>query len=143
METVTNYTQAQRIYVNLPVNDVQKSIEFFSSLGFNFNMQFTGETAAAMELGENMIVMMLCHDHFSQFTRKEIADATKTTEVLVCFEVNTREMVDELVQKAVSAGGKLYAEAVDHGWMYQHSFEDLDGHQWEIMFADLSKFPKG
>jgi predicted lactoylglutathione lyase len=86
--------------------------------------------------------MLLTHPKFQQFTKKDIADATKTTEVLIALDAESREKVDELVRKAVEAGGSIYAEAQDHGWMYQHSYADLDGHQWELIFMDESAIPQ-
>lgn len=128
----------ENIFINLPVKDLEKTKAFFSAIGFAFNPQFTNEVAACMILGENMYAMLLSNEHFATFTKKPIADATKATEVLIAFSANSRAEVDEIVQKAVAAGGKLYTESVDHGFMYQHSFEDLDGHQWEIAWMDPS-----
>lgn len=132
---------ATKIFVNLPVKDLQKSIAFFTRLGFNFNPQFTDETATCMIISDSIFAMLLTHPKFKEFTRKDIADATKTTEVLLALEVETRARVDEMVKNALAAGGSTYAEAQDHGWMYQHSFADPDGHQWEILYMDASAFP--
>lgn len=126
----------ENVFINLPVKDLEKTKAFFSAIGFAFNPQFTNELAACMILGSNMYAMLLTHGHFASFTKKPIADATKATEVLIAFSASSREEVDEVVEKAVAAGGKTYAEPVDHGFMYQHSFEDLDGHQWEIAWMD-------
>lgn len=134
---------ATKIFVNLPVKDLQKSIDFFTHLGFEFNPQFTDETATCMVISDTIFAMLLTHAKFGQFTNKEIADATKTTEVLIALDAESREKVDDLVRKAVEAGGAIYAEAQDHGWMYQHSFADLDGHQWEILYMDENAIPKG
>lgn len=128
----------ENVFINLPVKDLEKTKAFFSAIGFAFNPQFTNELAACMILGKNMYAMLLTHGHFAPFTKKPIADATKATEVLIAFSASSRAEVDEIVQKAVAAGGKLYAEPADHGFMYQHSFEDLDGHQWEIAWMDPS-----
>ena len=132
---------AKQIFVNLPVKDLNKSIEFFTKLGFSFNPQFTNEEATCMIVGENIFVMLLVEKRFRDFTKKEIADATKTTEVLIAIDAESKEKVIELVEKATAAGGTIYMDAADHGWMYQHSFADLDGHQWEIGFMDISKIP--
>ena len=133
---------SNQIFVNLPVKDLNKSKEFFTKLGFSFNEQFTDEKAACLIIGENIFSMLLHEKFFKTFTRKEIADAKKTTEVLIAIDAESKEKVDELVKKAIDAGGSIYANPQDHGWMYQHSFADLDGHQWEILFMDESKMPK-
>lgn len=133
---------SKQIYVNLPVKDLNKSVEFFTKLGFTFNPQFTDENATCMIIGENIFAMLLVEKFFKTFTNKAISDATKTTEVLIAIDVESKAKVDEMVKKAKAAGGTIYMEAKDHGWMYQHSFADLDGHQWEILFADESKIPK-
>ncbi len=132
---------AKMTFINLPVLDLKATMNFFTGLGFTFNPMFTGETAAAMVINETTVAMLLIHDHFSQFTQKPIVDAHAQTELLIAMQLDSREAVDTMVEKAVSLGGKRYAEPADHGWMYQHSFEDLDGHQWEVMYADLSKLP--
>jgi predicted lactoylglutathione lyase/uncharacterized protein YndB with AHSA1/START domain len=132
---------AKQIFVNLPVKDLNKSIEFFIQLGFSFNPQFTNEEATCMILGENIFAMLLVEKRFRDFTKKEIADATKTTEVLIAIDAESKEKVIEMVEKAKAAGGTIYMDAADHGWMYQHSFADLDGHQWEIGFMDMSRLP--
>lgn len=126
----------KQIYLNLPVKDLNKSIEFFSHLGFTFNSQFTDETAACMVLGENIYVMLLTEEKFSQFTDRKIADGHQTSEMLIAIDAPSRGAVDEMVNKALEAGGSLYSKPQDHGWMYQNSFADLDGHQWEVLFMD-------
>jgi predicted lactoylglutathione lyase len=125
-----------KIFVNLPVKDLQKSIEFFTKLGFTFNPQFTDETATCMIVGESIFVMLLTHDKFKTFTPKEICDATKYTEVLVCLSSESRNHL--MVQKAVAAGGTTYKEPEDHGFMYGHGFQDLDGHIWELVYMESS-----
>ena len=127
----------KQIFVNLPVKDLKRSMNFFSQLGFTFNLQFTDEKAACLIINEGSIyAMLLTEPMFKNFTKKEIADATKTTEAILALDVDTREEVDEMVKKAVEAGGSVYADPQDHGWMYGHSFADLDGHQWEILYMD-------
>jgi len=133
---------ATKIFVNLPVKNLPKSIEFFTRLGFNFNPQFTDDTAACMVISESIFAMLLTHPKFAEFTRKDIADATKTTEVLIALDAESREAVDNIVKNAREAGGTIYDQARDHGWMYQHSFADLDGHQWEVMYMDISALPQ-
>lgn len=134
----------KQIFVNLPVKDLKKSMDFFTQLGFNFNLQFTDEKAACLIINEGSIyAMLLTEPMFKNFTNKEIADATKTTETILALDVETKEDVDEMVKKAVNAGGSIYSDPQDHGWMYQHGFEDPDGHQWELLYIDESKIPKG
>lgn len=133
---------ANQIFVNLPVADLQKSIAFFSKIGFTFNPQFTDDKSTCMIIGQNIYAMLLVKERFKDFTKKEISDAHKTTEVLLAIDVPTRVAVDEMVRKAIEAGGTTYMEPQDHGWMYQHSFADLDGHQWEMIFMDESLLPK-
>lgn len=128
----------RQIFVNLPVKDIARSMQFFRQLGFDFNMQFTDDKAACLIIGENIYAMLLKEEFFKNFTKKEIADASKVTEVLIAIDVESKAAVDSLVQKAVSAGGAIYTEPADHGWMYQHSFADLDGHQWEIFYSDIN-----
>lgn len=132
---------ATKIFVNLPVKNLPKSIEFFTRLGFHFNPQFTDDTAACMVISESIFAMLLTHPKFAEFTRKDIADATKTTEVLIALDAESREAVDNIVKNAREAGGTIYDQARDHGWMYQHSFADLDGHQWEVFYIDETAIP--
>lgn len=133
---------ASKIFVNIPVKDLQKSIRFFEHLGFSFNPQFTDETAACMVISDSIFAMLLTYPKFQQFTKKDIADATKTTEVLIALDAENREAVQDMVKKALEAGGSTYDDPQDHGWMYQHSFADLDGHQWEVLYMDMNALPK-
>lgn len=125
-----------KIFVNLPVKNLDRSVEFFTTLGYTFNQQFTDENATCMIIGEDIFVMLLVEKYFKTFIKKEIADASKTTEVLICLSADSREKVDEMVNKAVAAGGIVYKEPQDHGFMYVHAYQDLDGHLWEIMWMD-------
>ncbi|MBA3514526.1 MAG: VOC family protein [Pyrinomonadaceae bacterium] len=127
-----------KIFVNLPVKNLNKSIEFFTELGFTFNPQFTDETATCMVVSEDIFVMLLTHEKFKTFTPKEICDATKSNEVLVCLSSESRREVDEMVRKAVTAGGTTYNEPQDHGFMYAHGFQDLDDHIWELIYMEPS-----
>ncbi|OLP18493.1 extradiol dioxygenase [Leptolyngbya sp. 'hensonii'] len=129
---------ATQIFVNLPVKNLNKSIEFFTSLGFKFNPQFTDETATCMIVSEHIFVMLLTEEKFQTFTPKAICDATKSTEVLVCLSSESRAAVDDMVRKAVAAGGTTYNEPQDYGFMYGHGFQDLDGHIWETMYMEPS-----
>lgn len=127
-----------KIFVNLPVKDLKQSIEFFTQLGFQFNPQFTDETATCMIISESIFVMLLTHEKFKTFTPNPICDATKSTEVLTCLSMENRTQVDEMVRQAVAAGGNTYNEPQDYGFMYAHGFQDLDGHIWELMYMEPS-----
>jgi uncharacterized protein len=129
---------ATKIFVNLPVKDLGKSVEFFTSLGYTFNPQFTDETATCMVVSDDIFVMLLTEPKFKIFTPKEICDTSKSTEVLVCLSCESREQVDDMVRRAVAAGGTTYNEPQDHGFMYGHGYQDLDGHIWELMWMDPS-----
>ena len=133
---------ATKIFVNLPVKDLKRSMDFFIRVGFKNNPQFTDETAACMVVSDDIYVMILTHARFKDFTPKAIADATKSTEVLVALSCESRGAVDEMVRKAVAGGGKTYAEPKDHGFMYQHGFQDPDGHIWEIFWMDPKGIPQ-
>jgi uncharacterized protein len=122
-----------QIYVNLPVSDLAKSRVFFESLGYQFNPQYSNDKGACLVLGENLFAMLLTHDFFKSFIDRPIADAKQATGVLVCVSCQDRAQVDALVSKAVASGGSVPRAAVDHGFMYQHAFEDLDGHIWELV----------
>ncbi|AYC32133.1 glyoxalase/bleomycin resistance/extradiol dioxygenase family protein [Pseudomonas cavernae] len=134
---------ATNIFVNLPVKNLDKSVEFFTQLGFSFNPQFTDKTATCMIVSDDIFVMLLTEEKFKTFTPKALCDATKSTEVLVCLSTDSREQVDELVRKAVTAGGATYNQPQDHGFMYGHGFEDLDGHIWELMYMEPSAINQG
>jgi uncharacterized protein len=123
-----------KIFVNLPVADLPRSLAFFKALGYSHNPQFTDETAACIVISESIHVMVLTHDKFRMFTPKAICDTSKETEVLLCLSCESRQQVEDLVRKAVAAGGSTYAEPKDYGFMYQHSFADPDGHQWELVY---------
>ena len=125
-----------QIFVNLPVKNLQQSIAFFTKLGFQFNPQFTDETATCMIVSENIFVMLLTHEKFQTFTPNAICDATQSTEVLTCLSVESRGKVDEIVRKAIAAGGTTYNDPQDHEFMYTHGFQDLDGHIWELVYME-------
>ena len=132
---------ATKVFINLPVKDLNRSMEFFKGVGFSFNPQFTDENAGCMVVSDTIFVMLLKEEYFKTFTRKPVSDATKSTEVLISLDTASRDEVDQVVKKATELGATLYSEAQDHGWMYQHSFADLDGHQWEFAYMDESQFP--
>ncbi len=124
------------IFVNLPVKDLNKSIDFFKQLGFGFNPQFTDANAACMIIGENIFAMLIDEKFFRNFTKKEISDAGKTTEVIVALAVDSREKADFLADKALASGGNFSNEPTDEGFMYGRSFQDLDNHLWEVIYMD-------
>jgi predicted lactoylglutathione lyase len=125
-----------KIFVNLPVESVSRSMEFFSQLGFRCNKQFTNENAACMVISEEIYAMLLAKPFFKGFIKTEIADATKVTESLIALSVDSRAEVDALADKALKAGATTPADPMDHGFMYQRSFKDLDGHHWELVWMD-------
>ena len=127
-----------KIFVNLPVKNLDASKAFFAKLGYSFNPQFTDATAACMVISDDIYAMLLTETRFKDFTPKVISDAKHATEVLVALSCESRTHVQEMVSKAASAGGHIYAESKDYGFMYQHGFEDLDGHIWELMWMDPS-----
>ena len=126
-----------KMFVNLPVKDLGKSVKFFTALGFKFNPQFTDENATCMIVSEENFVMLLVENYFKTFTPKPVSDARKSTEVLICLSADSRQDIDEMVGKAVAAGAATPRPAQDLGFMYQHGFEDLDGHLWELAFMNL------
>jgi predicted lactoylglutathione lyase len=127
-----------KIFVNLPVRQLDKSMAFYEALGFRNNPQFTDETAACMVISEDIYVMLLTYPKFKEFTPKEISDATRTSEVLNCLSRESRDEVDAMVTKATSAGGSTFNDPKDYGFMYAHAFQDPDGHIWEVMWMDPS-----
>lgn len=126
----------QMIFVNLPVNDLDASKKFFTELGYTINPQFSDENAASVVISDTIVAMLLTKPFYSTFTKKEIADATRTSEVLLCLSAESREKVDELIEKAIAAGGTPSDQVQDHGFMYGRAFDDLDGHTWEVMWMD-------
>jgi predicted lactoylglutathione lyase len=126
----------KQIFVNLPVKDLGKTMEFFKKLGFEFNPQFTDENATCMVVNENIFVMLLVEKFFKTFTQKEICVTTKNTEVIIALSTESREKVDQMLENVIKAGGKESRKPQDHGWMYGRSFEDLNGHLWEIIYMD-------
>ena len=130
-----------KIFINLPVKDLPKSIEFFTALGYSFNQQFTDETATCMIISDHIFVMLLTEKRFADFTNREIADAKKSTEVILCLSAESREKVDELVSKAIAAGGSAPMPKQEYPFMYGHGFEDLDGHLWELAWINENYVP--
>jgi uncharacterized protein len=129
---------SRMMFVNLPVKDLSKSVDFFTQLGFEFNPRFTDENATCMVVSEQAFVMLLVEDFFKTFTDKEIADPVTTTEAIFALSAETRQEVDGLVDKAVAAGGRPAGAVQDEDFMYGRSFQDLDGHLWELIWMDPS-----
>ena len=134
---------ATKIFVNLPVKNLSKSIEFFTRLGYTFNPQFTDETATCMIVSEDIYIMLLTEEKFKMFTKKEIADATQSTEAIICLSADSREKVDEMINKALEAGGTTPNEKQENGFMYGWGYQDLDGHLWEVMWMDPGAIKQG
>ncbi|MDX6628202.1 MAG: uncharacterized protein QOH00_448 [Gaiellales bacterium] len=132
MATATSRT----LFVNLGVRDLEASIEFFTKLGFAFDPRFTDEQATCMILSEEAFVMLLVADRFKEFTTKVLCDAGTHTEAILAVSAESREQVDALVDTALDSGGRPANEPMDHGFMYGRSFEDVDGHLWEVIWMD-------
>lgn len=132
--------KAEQIYVNLHVNDLNKSMSFFKEIGFEFDMNFTNEQGACLVLGTNLYSMLLTKPFFKSFVPdREVTDPRKTAGVITCFSVATRKDVDDLLKKVVAAGGKSYHEPEDYGFMYSQGFEDIDGHLWSVVSYEQKK----
>jgi len=138
--TITNAgtrpTTPHKLFVNIPVSDLQRSIRFFEALGFTFNQQFTDATATCMLVGEDAYFMLLTKERFAGFSKRPVGDPRRETSALFALSVNSREEVDAMVNKAVTAGGSHAVDPQDHGFMYGWSFYDLDGHHWEVFWMD-------
>ncbi|HEU4790324.1 MAG TPA: glyoxalase/bleomycin resistance/extradiol dioxygenase family protein [Flavobacterium sp.] len=130
-----------QIFLNLPVKELNKSMDFFSQLGFSFNPKFTDDKAACMIIGDKSFAMLITEEFYKTFTNKAICDASKSSEVLISISVESREKVDEIIAKVIKAGSSEYMVAKDYGWMYHRSFMDLDNHHWEVFFMDESQIP--
>lgn len=128
--------RSRKLFVNLAVRDLKKSMEFFSKLGFEFNPKFTDDKAACMVLSEEAFVMLLSEPFFKTFTKREVCDTARQTEGLFALSCGSKAEVDEMVDKAIAAGGKHAVDKQDHGFMYGWSFYDLDGHHWEVFWMD-------
>ncbi|MFJ9040099.1 VOC family protein [Streptomyces sp. NPDC102406] len=128
----------QMIFVNLAVNDLDVAKKFFTELGYSINQQFTDETGSAVEISDTIVLMLLTKEKYAGFTHKTIVDPTTSSEVLLCLSAESREKVDELVERAIAAGGTEHGEKQDHGFMYGRAFDDLDGHTFEVAWVDPS-----
>ncbi|MEX6689270.1 VOC family protein [Danxiaibacter flavus] len=132
---------ATQIYVNIPVKDLDRSIQFFTALGFMFNPQFTNKNATCMIISEDIFAMLLTEPFFKTFTKKEICDSSKNIEAIMALSVDNKSKVDDIVDNAIKAGGTSPKDTQNDGWMYSRSFEDPDGHLWEIFYMDESDMP--
>lgn len=128
----------QMIFVNLAADDLDASKKFFTALGYELDEQFSDENTASVVIGDTVVVMLHTKQRYAEFTKKEIADSTRTSEVLLALSSESREKVDELVEKALAAGGSVSGETQDQGFMYGRAFDDLDGHTWEVVWMDPS-----
>ncbi|AKJ06522.1 hypothetical protein ATI61_105492 [Archangium gephyra] len=135
-------SNSRKLFVNLPVKDLKRSIAFFTKLGFSFNPQFTDENATSMIISEEAFVMLLNEKRFKDFTRNQICDTRTSTEGLFCLSCSSKDEVNEMVKTAIAEGGRHAMEPQDHGFMYAWSFYDLDGHHWEVMWMDPAAFTK-
>jgi predicted lactoylglutathione lyase len=134
-------SRSRKIFVNLPVRNLDKSIEFFTRLGFAFNPQFTDHTGTCMIISEEAYVMLLTEAKFKEFAKKEICDTATCNEGLFCLSSDSRAEVDALLQSVVAAGGKEAGPPMDHGFMYLRDFHDLDGHHWSTCYVDMKAVP--
>lgn len=132
----------RKMFVNLPVRDLKRSKEFFTKLGFEFNPQFTDDTAACMVISEEAYTMLITEKRFHDFTKKKICDSSTHTETIVAVSAESRQEVESIFAKALAAGGSEAMEPVDYGFMYYRSFHDLDGHHWEVIWMDPSAVQK-
>ncbi len=132
---------SRKIFVNLPVRDLNKSMAFYRALGFSINEQFTDETAACVVISESIYCMLLTHEKFQSFSPLPLADATEVTGQLLALNFESRQEVDEIVTRALASGGSTFSDPKDYGFMYQHSFQDPDGHVWEPFFMDMNAIP--
>ncbi|MDX1457788.1 MAG: VOC family protein [Marinobacter sp.] len=131
----------QAIYVNLPVSNLPKAMDFFQALGFSFNPQFTNDEAAGLVMSDTIFAMLHTPQSFRRFTSKQIVDSQQMTEVLIALQLDSKEEVHALMEKALVAGAREYRDPEDHGFMYGRSFEDLDGHIWELFWLDTEQMP--
>ncbi len=131
-----------KIFINLAVTDLPRAMEFYTAVGFTNNPMFTDDSAAAMQFSEGIYVMLLLHKRFSDFTEKEIADTKRSSAAIYSLELESVDEVNKMADKALNAGARQFSEPKDYGFMQQRSFEDLDGHLWEVFYMDISKFPQ-
>lgn len=130
-----------KMYLNLAVKDLKRAVSFFNELGFSTNQQFTNDKGACIVIGQNINVMLLVEEFYQTFTSKKICDSNTTSEALISISLESREQVDEMINKAVKSGGTDYKREQDYGWMYQKTFLDPDGHHWEVFYMDETQIP--
>lgn len=133
---------SKQVFINLPVKDLKKSMDFYEAIGFTNNPQFTDETAACMVWSDAIFVMLLTHDKLKQFISKTIIDAKQTVGVINAISLESNDEVNAFLEKAIRAGGNEYSEPKDYGFMQQRCVEDLDGNNWEVFYMDMNKFPQ-
>ena len=133
---MTTVAASRKIFVNLAVEDLGRAVDFFTQLGFSFDQRFTDDQATCMIVSDAAFVMLLGRDRFQDFTKKEIADSRTQTEAILALSAESRDEVDEIVGKALAAGGQAANDPIDHGFMYASSFHDPDGHLWEVLWMD-------
>jgi uncharacterized protein len=141
MEPKENNLMSHKLFVSLPIKDLDRTVTFFKGLGFTFNPKFTGENAACMLIGEAAYAMMLVESFFKTLTKKQICDTATHVEGAYGISCETRDEVDAMWTKALAGGGKDGGPPEDHGFMYSRSFEDLDGHHWEVVWMDPKSAP--
>ncbi len=132
----------EQVFINLPVKNLDKTIDFFTQLGYEFDAQFTNENATCMIVNDAISVMLLVEPFFQTFMKKEVCDTARSAEMILALTVESRAEVDAYMDKVLRAGGKEPREATDHGWMYQRSFEDINGHLWEVFWMDPNGVPE-
>ena len=133
---------ARKLFLNLAVKDLDRSVAFFTELGFSFDPRFTDETATCLVVSDEAFVMLLVEGRFTDFTDRELADPTKETEAIVALSAESRDEVDALAEKALASGGSPASDPIDLGFMYTRSFHDPDGHHWELAWMDPDATPK-
>ena len=131
----------KQLFLNLPVKDLNRTVDFFTALGFTFNPDFTDENATCMIVNENAYVMLLLEAYFKTFTAKDVSSTQGSAEAIIAYSVDSREEVDEVVRTALANGGSVSQDPQDYGFMYNHSFQDPDGHLWEVFWMDPAGAP--
>lgn len=130
--------KTRKLFVNIPVRDLKRSVDFFTRLGFTFNAQFTDDKATCMIVSDEAFFMLLVDDRFKDFTTKQICDTSSHQEALFALSTCSRAEVDQILETVIAAGGRQAGETKDHGFMYYRAFYDLDGHHWEVLFMEPS-----
>lgn len=126
-----------QVFINLPVKDLHKSIEFYKKLGFSFKPEFSDNNGACIVVSDTIFLMLLTEAFFKTFTKKEVCDSSKAIETMITISAKSRVEVDEMVEKAIAAGARTPNPSQDHGWMYGRGFEDIDGHHWDMVYMNM------